>query len=134
MFVDTSAIVAMIMREPEAAHLEERLLDAERRSTSAVAIWEAAVAIARIGKVSPEAAGRDVAAFVDATGMAIVPIGAEEAALALDAHGRFGKGRHPARLNMGDCFAYACARRRGAPLLYKGDDFALTDVEAAGCG
>ena len=57
-------------------------------------------------------------------------IGLVEARLALEAHARFGRGRHPARLNMGDCFAYACARSRGVPLLYKGEDFALTDIEA----
>ena len=50
---------------------------------------------------------------------------------AIDAHDRFGKGRHPARLNMGDCFAYACARTNNAPLLFKGEDFALTDVALA---
>jgi ribonuclease VapC len=61
----------------------------------------------------------------------IVMIGEPEQAVAIDAHARFGKGVHPARLNMGDCFAYACARTNGVPLLYKGGDFALTDIEPA---
>jgi ribonuclease VapC len=61
----------------------------------------------------------------------VVAIGDVEQRLALDAHARFGKGVHPAKLNMGDCFAYACARANGVPLLYKGDDFALTDIEPA---
>uniref|UniRef100_B0T062 PIN domain-containing protein n=1 Tax=Caulobacter sp. (strain K31) TaxID=366602 RepID=B0T062_CAUSK len=61
----------------------------------------------------------------------IVTIGAPEQAAAIDAHARFGKGVHTAKLNMGDCFAYACARTNGVPLLYKGDDFALTDIEPA---
>ncbi len=61
----------------------------------------------------------------------ILPITAEIGDLALDAFDRYGKGRHPARLNMGDCFAYACARHYRQPLLYKGDDFALTDIETA---
>jgi ribonuclease VapC len=60
-----------------------------------------------------------------------VPIGETEQEVALHAHARFGKGVHPAKLNMGDCFAYACARANGVPLLYKGDDFALTDIEPA---
>ena len=61
----------------------------------------------------------------------VLPIGEAEQIAALEAHARFGKGVHPAKLNMGDCFAYACARVHGAPLLYKGEDFALTDIEAA---
>ena len=64
------------------------------------------------------------------TQSSVVAVGDAECRLALDAYARFGKGRHPARLNMGDCFAYACARSHGVPLLYKGDDFALTDIEA----
>ena len=59
------------------------------------------------------------------------PFEPETAALAIDAYARFGKGRHPAGLNFGDCFAYACARHFDVPLLYKGDDFALTDIRAA---
>ena len=61
----------------------------------------------------------------------VVPFTAEHAALACDGWRRYGKGRHPAGLNLGDCFAYALARSRGEPLLYKGDDFARTDVKAA---
>ncbi|CAN5295645.1 hypothetical protein BH09PSE1_BH09PSE1_29370 [soil metagenome] len=61
----------------------------------------------------------------------MMSIGASEHRLALEAFDRFGKGRHPAALNMGDCFAYACAKSLAVPLLYKGDDFAQTDVEAA---
>ncbi len=128
MFVDASALVAILTREPEAAELTSRLLSGDRRTTSGLAVWEAAVAIARVRKASVESAASDVHDLLRGTQIEVVPIGAEEAALALAAHARFGKGRHPARLNMGDCFAYACALRHGAPLLYKGDDFALTDV------
>ena len=73
-------------------------------------------------------AHQDVVNFIAARRIAIVPIGDQEADAALDAHRRFGKERHPARLNMGDCFAYACAKTNGAALLYKGDDFARTDL------
>ena len=64
-------------------------------------------------------------------GIRTIEIGPAEALAALDAYARFGKGRHPARLNMGDCFAYACARIHNAPLLFKGEDFARTDVVGA---
>jgi ribonuclease VapC len=70
----------------------------------------------------------DISAFVAARGIAIVPIGERESAFALDAHRRFGKGRHPAGVNFGDCFAYACAKTNNARLLYKGDDFTHTDL------
>ena len=72
-----------------------------------------------------------IAALLTAVEIHIVAIGEVEAGAALDAHARFGKGRHPARLNMGDCFAYACARTHNAPLLFKGEDFELTDVVGA---
>jgi ribonuclease VapC len=66
--------------------------------------------------------------FVQRTGMQILPITTEIGHAAIDAFDRYGRGRHAAQLNMGDCFAYACAKALGAPLLYKGDDFALTDL------
>lgn len=69
--------------------------------------------------------------FLDLGGVELTAIPPEVTTLAIDAYDRFGKGRHQARLNMGDCFAYACARHFGQPLLYKGDDFAQTDIEAA---
>jgi ribonuclease VapC len=64
-------------------------------------------------------------------GIDIVSMPADIGDAAIDAFQRFGKGRHPAALNMGDCFAYACAKRLGVPLLYKGDDFSLTDIHSA---
>lgn len=131
MFIDASAIVAIVTRECEADDLTKRLEDAPRRLTSALAVYEATLAIAR--KLSwplPEAT-RYVERFVVLADAEYVPIGAREAEIALDAFDRFGKGRHPARLNMGDCFAYACARVQGAPMLFKGDDFTKTDIEAA---
>lgn len=70
-------------------------------------------------------------ALMDAGGITIVQVTPEQAYLAREAYRRFGKGNHPARLNLGDCFAYALSKARGEPLLFKGDDFRLTDVEAA---
>ena len=73
-----------------------------------------------------------VMAYLAETDIRIVPIGEREAGMAIEVMARFGKGMgHPAQLNMGDCFAYACARTNGAPLLFKGDDFSQTDIESA---
>ena len=77
------------------------------------------------------AAGHEFDAFLDRAGIALVPVMAEHIDTARLAWRRFGKGNHPAGLNFGDCFAYALAKTTGEPLLFKGDDFALTDIEAA---
>ncbi len=69
--------------------------------------------------------------FLALIGVRVEAVPAEARAMAIDAFERFGEGRHPAALNFGDCFAYACARRFGVPLLYKGDDFPQTDIEPA---
>lgn len=131
LFVDASAIVAILRGEADAAELAARLLDADVRFTSAIAIFEATLAAARGGAVEKETAEAEVRAFIERTRVQVVTIGQEEARIALEAHARFGKGRHPAALNLGDCFAYACARAYSAALLFKGDDFSLTDIERA---
>ena len=76
-------------------------------------------------------AGAELDAFLERAGIEQTPVTAEQLGAARQAWRRFGKGRHPAALNFGDCFAYAPARTAGEPLLYKGDDFALTDISAA---
>lgn len=131
MFVDASALVAMVTGEPDADTLADRLERAEVRLTSALALYEAAVAIARIRDASVDAARIVLQEFAVEAELRIVSIGEPEFDLALQAFSRFGKGRHPAGLNMGDCFAYACARTHGAPLLFKGDDFSMTDIARA---
>ncbi len=131
MFIDASALTAMVAGEPEAAEFLARLEKSSRRVTSPVAVWETTVAVARALNFSVENSHAAVARFLKVIGIESLPIPPEVAALALAAFDRYGKGRHPARLNMGDCFAYACARHFGQPLLYKGDDFALTDIETA---
>ncbi len=131
MFLDASAMVAILLREPEAAELSERLEGASRRLTSALAIYETTLAVTRRrGWTLPAARGL-VAEFMDIVEISIVPIDASESQAALDAFERYGKGRHPAALNMGDCFAYACAKTHRVPLLFKGDDFSKTDVVPA---
>ncbi|MEE7503723.1 type II toxin-antitoxin system VapC family toxin [Methylobacterium sp. C33D] len=130
MFVDASAIVVIVAGEPGHRALLDRLRDSPVRLTSGVAVYEAVLAIARLKAVPPEVAGEIVDDFLNATGVRRVPIADAEARLAVAAHARYGKGRHPARLNLGDCFAYACARAHGVPLLSVGDDFSQTDIRS----
>ena len=133
MFIDASAIVAILTREPDADDLVERLERAIRPITSAIAILEATLGLCRKHHASEEEAQADVADFLKAARVELVPIAANEASLALSAFARYGKGRgHPAQLNMGDCFAYAVARGHRTTLLFKGDDFSKTDMVATG--
>lgn len=130
-FVDASALVAIIRSEPERADLETALVEEPGpHLTSGIAIWEAAMAIARFEPNDPLYGRSEVERLCAMLDLLVVPIGGAEAEEAVRVHTHFGKGRHPARLNMGDCFAYACARTNGARLLYKGDDFARTDMGA----
>ena len=131
MFVDASAIVAMMTNESDASALSTRLTTAGLRATSAMALWEASVAYSRIFELEPTAALREVETYIQALDVKVVAIEPAMTATAIEAYQRFGKGRHPAGLNFGDCFAYACARHLNMPLLYKGDDFPKTDIEAA---
>jgi ribonuclease VapC len=138
MFVDASAIVAILLGEPGAEELEKRLAAADGPLfVSPIVRFEAAAAVARAlrgGAPRPSAAtvaaARDVVdAFAAEIAAEDVPITAEIGAAAIQAAARWGKlVGHPADLNFGDCFAYACAATRGVALLYKGDDFARTDL------
>ena len=131
MFIDASALCAILLAEPDSAPMGAKLSEAAIRMTSAVAVFETAQAIARESGGSLLVARQLVARFLHQATIDLVEIGAAESEIALDAAERFGKGRHPARLNMSDCFAYACARSHGVPLLFKGDDFSQTDIERA---
>ena len=127
-FVDASAIVAIIDGEPEADNLADAIEEHNDRCYCAIGAWEAAQAIARIRKIRVTASSDVVASFVREAGLRLVPIGEDEMREAITAAARYGKGRHRARLNMGDCFAYACAKTNDARLLYKGNDFFETDL------
>lgn len=127
-FVDASALVAIIQNEIEAPGLVRQLQAAPVRLTSAVALWETARVLQKDRGDSAQTVMTELMRFAQEVDMAVVPIGANEAEQALLAHERYGKGNHVARLNMGDCFAYACAKTHGARLLYKGKDFARTDL------
>ncbi len=131
MFVDASALVAIVVSEEEAPALLKRLDETETRLTSAMAIWEASVAVSRILDRSIKAAEGEVNALMKLLEIESVAVPASIASGALDAFDRYGKGRHRAQLNFGDCFAYACARHFGQPLLFKGNDFTRTDIEVA---
>lgn len=128
-FVDASAIVAILDGEPEADDFADAIEEHNDRCYCAVGAWEAAHAIARLRDISLLEAAAAVSSFAYEAGLRLVPIGEAERDEATSVAARYGKGsRHPARLNMGDCFAYACAKTNDARLLYKGDDFSQTDL------
>jgi len=132
MFVDASAIVAILTREPEADVLADLLEAARAPITSPIAIFEATLGICRKRHASVEEAEEDVREFLDLARIELIPITIKEAETALRAFSRYGKGRsHPARLNLGDCFAYAAAKNHRTSLLFKGDDFNKTDIRSA---
>ncbi len=128
LFLDASAVVAMLAEEPDALDLADRLENHDVLLWSAMVRWEAAAALSRIRSYDPLQACRDLDAFAQEYQIQLVQIGAPESDAAIDAYARYGKGRDPAGLNLADCFAYACAKTHGARLLYKGDDFARTDL------
>lgn len=129
MFVDASALVAVLTGEPEREKFLGALQLAKRCSTSAIAIYEASHAVARKTGIGLTKARELVVRFADELSIEVQPISRADAFMAIDASDRYGKGSgHPARLNMGDCFSYAMAKRSGLPLLYKGNDFARTDL------
>ena len=132
MFVDASAIVAILTGEPEADAMLDAIDTASEPITSAVAIYEAVLAVSRKKQGQLLQARRDVAEFLHTAGLYVAPIAWAETEAALDAFARYGRGRgHPAKLNMGDCFVYAVTKIAGCRLLFKGDDFVHTDLRSA---
>lgn len=128
MFVDASALTAILACEDDADSLVVQLQNARRRITSPLAVWETTVAVARRLDIPLEDARTEVRGYLSLVGIVVMPIPPEVGEGALDAFERYGKGRHPASLNFGDCFAYACARHFRVALLFKGDDFPQTDI------
>lgn len=129
MIVDASAILAILLEEPEGDAMEDMLLaPRQRHAMSPVNYLEAAV---RVDGLEATRKGAELNNLLSNLSIDIVPATPEQAHLARAAYRRFGKGNHPAKLNLGDCFAYALSKARGEPLLFKGEDFRLTDVEAA---
>lgn len=129
MFFDTSAIIEFLLDAPKASELLSRLQEAPGpHSTNPMVIYEAAVVLAGKQNLSISEAERLVRSLLQAMHVAVVSIDDQTASAALNAFSRYGKGRHPAKLNFGDCFSYAGAKAAGTGLLYVGEDFALTDV------
>lgn len=125
MVVDTSALVAILQNEPERRLFNEAIEMAERRAMSVASFVEASMIVeARYGADGI----RDLDLFIAKAGIELVAVDADQAHIARAAFRDYGKRRHPAGLNFGDCFAYALAKLLDVPLLFKGNDFALTDV------
>lgn len=126
MVIDSSVLIAILRREPEEQDFRNAIKLASSRLLSAPTRVEAGiVALGRRGETGLE----QMQALLESLKLATVPLSADHARLAIDAFRRFGKGRHPAGLNFGDCFSYALAKATGEPLLFKGDDFSQTDVK-----
>ena len=128
MFLDASVIIAIIARESDASALFERLRQANEVYTSPVAVFEAVLGLARVGNISIQEAGVVLERFLEEMQARIISISPAIGRSAIAAFDRFGKGRHRAGLNLGDCFAYACARELNVPILAKGNDFPQTDI------
>ena len=126
--IDASALLAILLEEPEARNVRGRIASADGPFTSPLAVYETVARLVRLYGMSPQQADAIVRALLKEYGAKIVDVDDTITPHALDALDRYGRGRHPARLNFGDCFAYACARAHDAPLIYKGDDFAKTDL------
>jgi ribonuclease VapC len=128
MHVDASAMVAILLNESDREPLARRLEQADHRTTSPVAVLETIIAIGR--ETGDRAGGLPVVRhFLAVAQISVSEIGADLIDGLADAYVRYGKGSDsPAKLNLGDCFSYAMAMKAGVPLLYKGNDFALTDI------
>lgn len=127
MVIDTSALIAVLFDEAERATFVDLLAADPRRLVSAGTLLELGLVVeARRG----EAAGRELDLLLHRLGVTVVPVDEAQVRVARSGWRRFGKGRHAAGLNLGDCFSYALSRLTGEPLLFKGDDFRLTDVAA----
>jgi ribonuclease VapC len=128
MVVDSSALLAIMFLEPEAQRFTQLIQASRAPLLSAANFLEASILIESRRRM----AKRDLFdTFVAESGIRLQPVTRAQAVIARDAYRRFGKGNHPAGLNFGDCFAYALAKERNLPLLFKGEDFARTDLDPA---
>ena len=127
MVIDTSALVAILQDEPERRTFNEAIEAAESRSISTVSFVEASIIIE--SRHGPDGT-RALDLFISKSEISLVPVDSDQAHLARSAFRQYGKGRHPAGLNFGDCFSYALAKAFDEPLLFKGDDFTQTDIVA----
>ena len=122
--VDTSALMAIVLKEPEADACKAALAAEDEILISAGTVAEALIASAR------RSVDREVGRIIDRLGFEVVPVTPTSARRIAEAYQRWGRGLHPAALNFGDCFSYAVAKEHACRLLYVGDDFVKTDIEA----
>lgn len=128
MILDTSALLAVLLGEPDANRFEKAIATSAPCRMSVASVLEAAIVVESRGGI---AAGHELDAFLENADIELVSVTPGHLEAARQAWRRFGKGNHPARLNFGDCFAYALAADMQEPLLFKGEDFARTDLDAA---
>ena len=128
MVIDSSALIAVMSNEPERRSFEQSIRLAPTRLLSAPGLVETSIVVLSRRREEGLAVLNELLADMR---VETVPLSADHARLAIDAFRRFGKGRHPAGLNFGDCFSYALAKATGESLLFKGDDFSQTDIERA---
>jgi ribonuclease VapC len=132
--IDTSALVAIFYKEPDALVFEDRIAADNEPVISAGTLLECSIVFRTLGQRRGRlsASDADLDDFLAASNVTIRPVTDTQIAIARDAHRRYGKGMgHPAQLNFGDCFSYALAKSLNVPLLYKGGDFAQTDIASA---
>jgi ribonuclease VapC len=128
MFIDTSVIVAILSKEPDATEFANKI-EAASCCTSALVILESAMRLSTKLRIDPVAVEQRIQALLDAANITLAPMDARTASLAVKAFADYGKGRgHPAQLNLADCLSYACAKAQNIPLLFKGKDFSHTDL------
>ena len=132
MFIDSSAFVAILTREPGHERLALAIEQASARFTSGLVMLETIMRVSTILDAAPETVQAAFDRMIEAADIIILPIDAGISRIAVEAFQRFGKGRgHPARLNLADCMSYAAARHLGAPILFAGNDFSRTDIKSA---
>ena len=127
-FIDTSVFVAILAKEPDYRELSRAIAAAESRLTSPIVRLETSIVLGSRLLVTPREAERQYEKFLDQAEVVETTIDFAVGAAAVACFEKYGKGKHPARLNFADCLSYACAKTAGARLLFKGEDFAKTDV------
>lgn len=128
MTLDSSALIAILVSEAGSLDLVDRILEADVVRVGAPTLAETAIVLgSRRGKPS----AKEVARLIEELGVTVVPFGAEDWQTAASAYDRYGRGKHPAGLNFGDCFSYATAAGAGDSLLFVGNDFSKTDIQPA---